>query len=51
VSIHQESVSGQVMTSSVSDFYVSTFAMKKIANNFQNLLNAKVLDVDVGYED
>ena len=51
VSIHQESMSGQMMTSPVSDFYISTFAMKKIVNNFVNILNAEVLDIDVGYED
>ena len=51
VSIHQESISGQVMTDAVSDFYISTFAMKKIVNNFVGILNAEVLDIDVGYNE
>ena len=51
VSIHQESISGQVMTEAVADFYISTFAMKKIANNFIGILNAEVPDIDIGYND
>jgi len=51
VSIHQESVSGQIMTSPVSDFYISTFALKKIANNFVGILNAEIPNTDVGYKD
>ena len=33
----------------VSDFYVSTFAFKKIVTNFQNLLNGVEIDTEAAY--
>ncbi|MBE6645615.1 MAG: hypothetical protein E7612_09635 [Ruminococcaceae bacterium] len=51
VSIFQENMSGETVGGSVSDFYVSTFAFKKIVNNFLSLLNAEIPDTDVGYPD
>ena len=51
VSIYQETASGEVITERVSSFYISTFAFKKIANNFIGLLNAEVINTDVGYPD
>lgn len=51
VSIYQRDDKGNRVTDSVSDFYVSTFAFKKLVNNFCALLNAEVFDTDVGYPD
>lgn len=38
-------------TTPVSDFYVSTFAVKKIINNFVGLLNLEDIDKETGYVD
>ena len=51
VSIHQENSEGTAVTAAVSDFYISTFAFKKIARNFVSLLNAEVPDTEIGYPD
>ncbi len=51
VSIHQENESGAAMTETVADFYISTFAFKKIVTSFVGLLNAELLDTDIGYPD
>lgn len=51
VSIYQENSSGIAVTERVSDFYISTFAFKKIVANFTGILNAEVIDTDIGYPD
>ena len=33
----------------VSDFYISNFAFRKIVTNFQNLMNAEMIDKEAGY--
>ena len=49
VSIHRETVGGEVIGGAVSDFYLSTYAFKKIASGFYSILNAEVIDIDFGY--
>ncbi len=50
VSITQTGGSGQTVMR-VDDFYISTFAFKKIVRNFTELLNGVSLNPDVGYGD
>jgi hypothetical protein len=35
----------------VCDFYITTFAFKKLVNNYVYLLNGEVVDESVGYPD
>lgn len=49
VSIHRETPGGEVIGGAVSDFYLSTYAFKKIASGFYSILNAEVIDIDFGY--
>ena len=51
VSIYQINANGERITDSVSAFYISTFAYKKIVTNFVGILNAEKIDPDVGYSD
>jgi hypothetical protein len=51
VSIYQTSVNGDSETTPVSDFYLSTFAFKKIVTNFIGLLNGEKINPNVGYPD
>ncbi len=51
VSIYQVDANGNAATTPVSDFYISTFAFKKIVTNFMGLLNAEKITPDVGYPD
>ena len=51
VSIHQVDVEGNRLTESVDDFYISTFAFKKIVNAFTGILNAEVINITDGYKD
>ena len=51
ISIHQEDANGKVVTTPVSDFYISTFAFKKLATNFVGILGAEKITPDVGYPD
>lgn len=51
VSIYQADANGNIATTPVSDFYISTFAFKKIVTNFVGLLNAEKIAPDVGYPD
>ena len=51
VSMYQQNSSGVAVTEAVSDFYISTFAFKKIVSNFVGLLNAEVINTDIGYPD
>ena len=50
VSITQVGGSGQTIMRA-DDFYISTFAFKKIVKNFTELLNGVSLDPDEGYDD
>ena len=49
VSLHREDSDGDIRISAVSDFYISSFAFKKIASGFISLLNAEVIDINEGY--
>lgn len=51
VSLHMEDSDGDVRVSAVSDFYISTFAFKKIASGYISLLNAEMIDINEGYPD
>ncbi len=52
VTLHRENASGTITTSRVSDFYISTFAFKKIAlNGFANLLDGVKIDIEDTYPD
>ena len=50
VSITQVGGSGDTVMRA-DDFYISTFAFKKIVRNFIDLLNGVSIDPDVGYDD
>ena len=47
----QEGYNGKRLTSEVDDFYISTFAFKKIVSAFNGVLNAEIIDSNVGYRD
>ena len=49
VSLYRSDSDGNQTTEGVSDFYLSTFAFKKIAQGFIDVLNAKDIDAEVGY--
>ena len=51
VSLYQRDMDGDIQVSAVSDFYISTFAYKKITSGFISLLNAELIDIDEGYKD
>lgn len=52
VTIHKENSKGETVLGPVADFYISTFAFKKIAKNgFLDLLNAVKVNPEVGYPD
>ena len=51
VRIYQSDAQGNMMTTPVSDFYVSTYAFKKIAGGFVSLLNAEEFELNGGYPD
>ena len=51
VSIHKENERGEIVTTPVADFYISTLAMKKIANNVVGILNGELIDIEEGYSD
>ncbi|MBO5946188.1 MAG: hypothetical protein J6Q69_06230, partial [Clostridia bacterium] len=51
VSIYQQNADGDRITDSVDDFYISTFAFKKIVNVFVSILNAETIRVTDGYKD
>ena len=48
VSIYNQDTQGNVLNR-VSDFYISTFAFKKIARGFNSLLNGETVNADEGY--
>lgn len=51
VSLHESDSEGNKIGKGVSDFYISTFAFKKIVNGFVDVLNGKIVDSEVGYSD
>ena len=51
VRIYKADAEGNMMTTPVSDFYISTYAFKKIANGFVSLLNAEEFELNSGYDD
>ena len=52
VSIHRENPNGDVTLGPVSDFYISSFAFRKIVKNgFFDLLNGVKIDGDTAYGD
>lgn len=51
VSIHKENANGVIRVGPVSDFYISTFAFKKMVWGLSGVLNAEKIDPDIGYPD
>ena len=51
VRIYQADINGTVKNTPVSDFYITSFAFKKIVNAFVGILNAEEIDPDIGYID
>ena len=51
VSISQTDEYGNYSSTVISDFYISTFAFKKLAANYLKLLNGEYIDGDIGYVD
>lgn len=51
VRLYQESTSGTPVSTPVSDFYLSTYAFKKIVSGYLALLNAEDVQADGGYTD
>ena len=49
VTLYRTDVDGNQVSGEVSDFYLSTFAFKKIVRSFFDVLNAKMVDTEVGY--
>ena len=49
VSLYRSDSEGNQVTEGVSDMYLSTFAFKKIAQGFIDVLNARDVDAEVGY--
>lgn len=49
VSIHKEDANGSIATTPVADFYVSTFAFKKVVTNFWGILNGELIEPDLPY--
>lgn len=47
VTLYQEDMSGNAVTARVSDFCVSSFAFKKVAQGFVKLLNGEVIDSEL----
>lgn len=51
VSMYQADEEGNAMSSAVTDFYLSTFAFKKIVSTYLTLLDAKDVDSTLPYPD
>ncbi|MBR2965641.1 MAG: hypothetical protein IKC34_03730 [Clostridia bacterium] len=49
VNLYRSDSDGNQITEGVCDMYISTFAFKKIAQGFIDILNAKDIDAEVGY--
>ncbi len=51
VRLYKADMDGNMKTQPISDFYVSTFTLKKFATNFKDLFDGKKITPDVGYPD
>jgi hypothetical protein len=51
VRLYQSATDGHAVTPPVSDFYISSFAFKKIVTGFISLLNTEELDPEAAYPD
>ena len=51
VSVYTVTANGVVSSERASEFYVTTFAFKKLVANFTGLLNAELLENETGYYD
>lgn len=51
VSVYTTAANGASSSDRASSFYITTFAFKKLVSNFVGLLNADLLDQEVGYYD
>ena len=51
VSLSQTDEYGNSVTTVISDFYITTFAFKKLASNYLKLLNGEYIDGEIGYVD
>ncbi len=49
VTLYQSSADGTAVTVETSDFYVSTFAFKKLVRSYVDLLNGKYISTEDGY--
>ena len=49
VRLYEADADGNMASSAVSDFYITTFALKKLVGNYMNLLNGVSIDRDQGY--
>lgn len=49
VTLYESDEKGNQLSEEVSDFYISSFAFKKIVRGFFDVLNAKDVDPEVGY--
>ena len=49
VTLYRTDAEGNRVSEAVSDFYISTFAFKKIVRAFFDVLNLKTVDNEVGY--
>jgi hypothetical protein len=49
VRLYETYPDGTKGSESVADFYITTFALKKLVNNYINLLNGVSIDRDIGY--
>ena len=51
VSIYQADSKGNAVSTPISDFYISSFAFKKIVRNIVGIFNAELIEPDVAYID
>ena len=51
VTLYQSDPQGNKVGKGVSDFYISTFAFKKIVSGFIDVLDGNTVDADTGYSD
>lgn len=51
VKLYETDALGNKLSEAVSDYYITTFALKKLANNYINLLNGVSVDRNIGYFD
>lgn len=49
VRLYKENIDGETVSTPLTDFYVSTFAFKKIVGNFLTVLNGETVDLNKVY--